>query len=107
MENDYIAHSSANEDDHFAEYAEEVMRYAKEKQWPIIPIKKVIEVRIYFGTIIDNNVVKLNCYNIWFLTQVPMDSNEVNIITELQETSPTVSDRKNQKVIKYGFSSLL
>lgn len=44
MEDEYVAYSFSQQDDHFAEYADEVIGFAKDKKWSTVPIRKVIEV---------------------------------------------------------------
>ncbi|XP_045477784.1 trichohyalin-like [Harmonia axyridis] len=43
LEDEYVAYSFSQQDDHFAEYADEVISFAKDKKWSTVPIRKVIE----------------------------------------------------------------
>ncbi|XP_044758994.1 trichohyalin-like [Coccinella septempunctata] len=47
LEEEYVFHSYSSQDDHFTSYADEVIRFAKQKRWPTAPIKRVIEVIIH------------------------------------------------------------
>ncbi|KAK9883405.1 hypothetical protein WA026_001578 [Henosepilachna vigintioctopunctata] len=43
LEDNYVLSTLSKKDDIFAEYAEEIMKYAQDRDWPTFPIKKAIQ----------------------------------------------------------------